>query len=277
MIRNSSLKSQLLPIASEGWGKVMFSVCPHLVGGGGYPDQVQREGYPRQVWPTGGGGTHPRYTPQPGQDGDPSQGGAHLQYPPPWPGHDWGCTPVRGHPSGVPLGQVKMGVTPARGHLPGVPPPPPGTGQHMEYLISGGRYASCVHTGGLSCLFVFARHLNCLTKQVPRMNEPVLGPTPTCPSQLTPDPPPNTLSKSARAAYLSTSQIIHLKKRDISDVARKMTTYESPCAIRHPYNKVLNSMSLSILGIAIDQRKTSLFTRFGAVWMGPCAIKWSVI
>ena len=24
-------------------------------------------------------------------------------------------------------------------------------GQHREYLLHGGRYASCVHTGGLSC------------------------------------------------------------------------------------------------------------------------------
>ena len=25
------------------------------------------------------------------------------------------------------------------------------TGQHREYLLHGGRYASCVHAGGLSC------------------------------------------------------------------------------------------------------------------------------
>ena len=25
-------------------------------------------------------------------------------------------------------------------------------GQHREYLLHGGRYASCVHAGGLSCL-----------------------------------------------------------------------------------------------------------------------------
>ena len=28
---------------------------------------------------------------------------------------------------------------------------PPRIGQHMEYLICRGRYASCVHAGGLSC------------------------------------------------------------------------------------------------------------------------------
>ena len=40
----------------------------------------------------------------------------------------------------------------------GTPPPSrgtPGTGQHMEYLISGGRYASCVHARGLSCFKSF--------------------------------------------------------------------------------------------------------------------------
>ena len=31
-------------------------------------------------------------------------------------------------------------------------PPPGGIGQQMEYLIRGGRYASCVHAGGFSCL-----------------------------------------------------------------------------------------------------------------------------
>ena len=29
------------------------------------------------------------------------------------------------------------------------------TGQHREYLLHGGRYASCGHAGGLSCLFCF--------------------------------------------------------------------------------------------------------------------------
>ena len=28
---------------------------------------------------------------------------------------------------------------------------PPGIGQRIEYLIRRGRYASCVHAGGLSC------------------------------------------------------------------------------------------------------------------------------
>ena len=39
-------------------------------------------------------------------------------------------------------------------------------GQHREYLLHGGRYASCVHAGGLSCFAVFftqpRRPANCL-------------------------------------------------------------------------------------------------------------------
>ena len=33
------------------------------------------------------------------------------------------------------------------------PPPPPTTEQQSEYLLSGGRYSSCGHAGGLSCSF----------------------------------------------------------------------------------------------------------------------------
>ena len=43
--------------------------------------------------------------------------------------------PARGE--GAYPGQVQLGG-----------PPPPGTGQQMEYLIRRGRYASCVHAGG---------------------------------------------------------------------------------------------------------------------------------
>ena len=56
-----------------------------------------------------------------------------------------------------PPSQLKMGGTPWWGYpLPrpgmGYPPPPrPGIGQQMEYLIHRGRYASCVHAGGFSC------------------------------------------------------------------------------------------------------------------------------
>ena len=38
---------------------------------------------------------------------------------------------------------------------------PPGMGQQTEYLICSGRYASCIHVGGLSCFlwFFFAQLL----------------------------------------------------------------------------------------------------------------------
>ena len=60
-------------------------------------------------------------------------------------------------------GGVPCQVQPGGGTLPGgVPcqgggvPCPGGTqlGQHREYLLHGGRYASCVHAGGLSCFVV---------------------------------------------------------------------------------------------------------------------------
>ena len=132
-----------------------------------------------------GGGTpvksSPGGIPWPGPDmGYPSQGGHLPGVPPPhcWPGQDGGY-PSQGCPPGVSPGQVRMGVPqpggyPSQGPPPGQvkmggyppqykPPPPgsgwgggtPGTGQHMEYLINGGRYASCVDAGGLSCLMAF--------------------------------------------------------------------------------------------------------------------------
>ena len=60
-------------------------------------------------------------------------------------------------------GDTLVGVTlprrvPCPGGYPGQVPPPSqvrmgGTqlGQHREYLLHGGQYASCVHAGGLSC------------------------------------------------------------------------------------------------------------------------------
>ena len=79
-------------------------------------------------------------TPCPGQNG--GEGVPQGTYPPakvgtPQPGQDgW-----RGTPRYLTLPPTKVGT----------PPPPPGIGQHMEYLIRCGRYASCVHVGGLSC------------------------------------------------------------------------------------------------------------------------------
>ena len=61
----------------------------------------------------------------------------------------WGGYPGRG-------GYPGWGGTLAGGRYPGwgAYPGQGGTqlGQHREYLLHGGRYASCVHAGGLSCL-----------------------------------------------------------------------------------------------------------------------------
>ena len=88
----------------------------------------------------------------------------------PWQGvPDLGTPPTR-----VPPGQVSWEGTWPGYPLPGYPPtrvappsqgsPPargvpgggvPRSGQHREYLLHGGRYASCVHAGGLSCCVWF--------------------------------------------------------------------------------------------------------------------------
>ena len=114
------------------------SICLSMRGG--YPSQVQPgEGTParstlftpHQTWLGGTparGGTLPGSTPplvpppiRPGQGGTLPEGVPHLG------------SPIR----------PAWGAT-----LPGVPH----FGKQMEYLIRLGRYASCVHAGGLSCL-----------------------------------------------------------------------------------------------------------------------------
>ena len=55
--------------------------------------------------------------------------------------------------AGYPAGEYPAGGVPSHG----TPPARSGwggtqLGQHKEYLLHGGRYASCVHAGGLSCL-----------------------------------------------------------------------------------------------------------------------------
>ena len=171
----------LLPTAYVVRGKVMFwhvsvhpSVCPQ--GGGvrhlawGEHDQVQTGGgYPSQVWwgectpamSSGGGGGG---TPARSEGGTParSDGGYTSQVQQGVP-HLVGTTPAttaRGYPGqvwwGVPQPGPRWGVPPQPGMA--SPParvlPPPGTGQQMQYLIRRGRYASCVHAGGLSCICI---------------------------------------------------------------------------------------------------------------------------
>ena len=62
-----------------------------------------------------------------------------------------GGVPCQG---GYPAGGVPCGGYPAGGVPCGGYPVRGGTqlGQHREYLLHGGRYASCVHAGGLSCV-----------------------------------------------------------------------------------------------------------------------------
>ena len=90
-----------------------FPEC-HGAAGGGVPCQVQPEGgYPGWgvPWPEGG---YPGWRGVPWPGGVPWLGGV------PWPG---------GYPG---QGGTQLG-------------------QHREYLLHGGRYASCIHAGGLSC------------------------------------------------------------------------------------------------------------------------------
>ena len=90
----------------------------------------------------------------------PGGGGTQVGKPPLRPGHNGGGgggTLPGGYPGRVPPrpGQDRGGVGyPAGGGR--------GTqlGQHREYLLHGGRYASCVHAGGLSCYYkIFFRYL----------------------------------------------------------------------------------------------------------------------
>ena len=115
-----------VPPSSAGWSQVRRGGKVPIPGhdGGGLP------------W-----GTPMGYTIQvPGQDGDVPQGT------PPSPG--WG-SPSRS--------QVRLGYPPSAGW--GLPPPSvpgqdrgvPRLEQYGVYLLRGGRYASCVHAGGLSC------------------------------------------------------------------------------------------------------------------------------
>ena len=60
--------------------------------------------------------------------------------------HVWGDTPSQGGPM--------SGGYPMSGGDPISGPTPHCTEQHSEHLLRGGRCASCVHAGGLSCYFI---------------------------------------------------------------------------------------------------------------------------
>ena len=72
-----------------------------------------------------------------------------------WPGQDRGVPQDRVPPArdGVPPGKdmgTHQGWNTPLGMEMGYPPPRQ-IGQQRKHLLHGGQYASCVHTGGLSC------------------------------------------------------------------------------------------------------------------------------
>ena len=121
----------LLPLASEGWGMVIFSGCLSVHREGGYPGQVQlgrgmylslvQSGwYPSQVQPGWGYLSQVQLGyPHHGQDwGNPNQ--------------DWGTTFPPCQDWGT-----------------------PGIGQQSKQFLCGGWCASCIHAGELSCFEIF--------------------------------------------------------------------------------------------------------------------------
>ena len=122
---------------ADGWGGV-----PHSKSGWGYPILLTG-GYPILLT---GGAPHPadrRGVPCPrsGQRGSPSKirtGGTPCQ--------NWMGYPRSWHPG-------LDGVTRP-------PSPHQETDQHSEHLLRGRQYASCVHTGLLSCLFSKAKNIS---------------------------------------------------------------------------------------------------------------------
>ena len=141
------------PIPGSGGGyplpRCRWGGTPSQVQVGGYPIQGPGRGHPSRVPPTPSRGVHLPRVP-------PSRGRPPGVPPTPGRGCPSGVPPSRGCPPGVPpsRGAPAQGTPlPAGGARPGYPPPPQQE-QHSVYLLRGGRYVSCVHAGGLSCLIL---------------------------------------------------------------------------------------------------------------------------
>ena len=154
-----------------------------VVGDTFFTDRIRRmgEGNVFSLF-TGGGVPTPRYLPSlPANAPTPQQvrmgGGVTPRYIPPCPGQDrgQGGTPRYLNPPPPTKVPTPPGQDGGRGTSKYLPPiltrgrwgtPSPGIGQHMEYLIYCGRFASCDHEGGLSCstynrtCFHFCRNVN---------------------------------------------------------------------------------------------------------------------
>ena len=153
--------ARLLPTAyvARREGYVLTRVCPSVClstpGGVPWPGPDGRGGTPARS-----SEGYPLGTPHQTWPGVSLLGGVpHLRYPPsdlagrvPLPG---------GYPTSGTPHQIWPGGTPTGDTPPQVPHMRPGRGGgevhlnwQMEYLIRRGRYASCVHAGGLSCLLL---------------------------------------------------------------------------------------------------------------------------
>ena len=122
-----------------------FPECHGAVGGylTGYPP-------PARVPPTPGGYPGWGVTGQvPPWGGYPGRGGTLVRYPPPG-GEGWVRSSRGGGGGSGPAGGEGW-VRSSRGEGGGSAK----IAQHRKYLLHGGRYASCVHAGGLSCFLWF--------------------------------------------------------------------------------------------------------------------------
>ena len=139
-------------IRRMGEGNVLTRVCPSTnlsVHRGGWVGQVKGQSSPGgQVKCQSSQGGSGQRSIQPGGSG-PATGGGQVQ--PPGGGQVQPRGGVRSsHRGGVRSSHPGGGSGPAIQGGGGSAK----IGQHREYLLHGGRYASCVHAGGLSCLTI---------------------------------------------------------------------------------------------------------------------------